>query len=49
MNIRTKLQHPLALVVQGFIAGAIILHATMPPETGARRALPTGGVSTIPR
>lgn len=42
MNIRKKLQNPFALIAQGFIAGAIIFHATIPPETAARRAPPAG-------
>lgn len=45
MNIRKKLGNPFVLVAQGFIAGAIIFHATIPPETGPRRAPPAGVAS----
>ena len=31
MKILQKLQNPFALVIEGFIAGAIIFYATIPP------------------
>ncbi|HEY0447296.1 MAG TPA: hypothetical protein VGD19_12670 [Allosphingosinicella sp.] len=35
MDIKKKLQNPFALVVQGFIAGAILFWSTNPPEAEA--------------
>ena len=32
MNLKKKLQNPILLVTQGFVAGAIFLYATTPPE-----------------
>jgi len=32
MKMKQKLQNPFALVVQGFVAGAIIFYATAPNE-----------------
>ena len=32
MNIKQKLQNPFALIVQGFVAGAIVLYATTPAD-----------------
>jgi len=32
MKLKQKLQHPFVLVVEGFIAGAIILYATTPAD-----------------
>jgi hypothetical protein len=32
MNLKKKLQNPMVLVAQGFVAGAILFHATTPPE-----------------
>lgn len=35
MNIRKKLQHPFALVAQGFVAGAILFFTTSAPQAEA--------------
>ena len=32
MKMKQKLQNPFALVVQGFVAGAILFYATAPNE-----------------
>jgi len=32
MNLKRKLQNPFALVVEGFVAGAILLYATTPAD-----------------
>ena len=32
MNLKKKLQNPMVLITQGFIAGAILFYATTPPE-----------------
>ena len=32
MNIKKKLQNPFVLVVQGFVAGAILFWSTVPGE-----------------
>ena len=41
MKILNKLQNPFALVAQGFVAGAIIIFATMPPERDAQQPAPS--------
>lgn len=35
MGIKKKLQNPFALVVQGFVAGAILIWATAPGDADA--------------
>ncbi len=32
INLKKKLQNPMVLVAQGFVAGAILFYATTPPE-----------------
>jgi hypothetical protein len=32
MKLKQKLQHPFALIAEGFIAGAILLYATTPAD-----------------
>ena len=32
MNLKKKLQNPMVLITQGFIAGAILFYATAPRE-----------------
>ena len=32
MNLKKKLQNPMALIAQGFVAGSIFLYATTPTE-----------------
>jgi hypothetical protein len=55
MNIKQKLQNPFALVVQGFVAGAIVLYATTPADVGTRpngvpaEAVTAGAVAKISR
>jgi hypothetical protein len=46
MNLKKKLQNPMALVVQGFVGGAIIFYATMPPETAGTQVQPQQGELT---
>ena len=38
MKILDKLQNPVALIAQGVVAGAIIIFATMPPESDPQPA-----------
>ncbi len=38
MKILDKLQNPFALVVEGFVAGAILLFATAPSEPERQQA-----------
>ena len=40
MNLKKKLQNPVALVVQGFVAGSVIFYATMPPEAASTQIQP---------
>lgn len=40
MNIKQKLQHPFALVGQGFALGAILFFATAPVEADSPQADP---------
>ena len=40
MTIKQKLQNPLALVAQGFVAGAILFWATVPSDSEARQDNP---------
>jgi H+/gluconate symporter-like permease len=41
MNLKKKLQNPMVLVAQGFVAGAILFHATQPPETAPAQPQPS--------
>ena len=43
IDLKKKLQNPLALVVQGFVAGAAIFYVTMPPESAATQVQPQTG------
>jgi hypothetical protein len=45
MKILDKLQNPFALIAQGFVAGAIIIFATMPPESDTTQAAPTAAAA----
>ncbi len=40
MNLKKKLQNPVVLVAQGFVAGAILFYATTPPEAAPAQAQP---------
>jgi len=41
-NLKTKLQHPVALAAQGFVFGAILFWATAPGDSvEAAQAAPT--------
>ena len=48
MSMKNKLQHPFALIVQGFIAGAIIFYPAPPSEAGTQRPAPTNSASAVP-
>ena len=40
MNLKKKLQNPLVLVTEGFVAGAILFYATTPREMPAQPQAP---------
>lgn len=40
-KLKAKLQHPLALIAQGFVAGVIIFTVTAPSDSSAQPADPT--------
>ncbi len=40
-NLKQKLQNPLVLVAQGFVAGAILFYSTLPPEAAPAQPQPT--------
>jgi hypothetical protein len=42
MNLKKKLQNPVLLVAQGFIAGAILFYTTMPPESAPAQPQQSG-------
>ncbi len=42
MNLKKKLQNPIVLVAQGFVAGAILFYATQPPEAAPAQPLQSG-------
>ena len=48
MSIKNKLQHPFALIAQGFIAGAIFFYPAAPAETDVQRNAPVGSASVMP-
>ena len=48
MNLKNKLQHPFALIAQGFVAGAIIFYPAAPSETDVQRTPPTSYALVIP-
>ena len=43
MNLKKKLQNPLVLVVQGFVAGSVIFYATLPQEPASTAVQPQSG------
>jgi hypothetical protein len=45
MTMKNKLQHPLALIAQGFVAGAIIFYPATRSEAGMQRIAPTSSAS----
>jgi hypothetical protein len=42
MNLKKKLQNPILLVVQGFVAGAVVFYATTPPEAAPAQPQQSG-------
>jgi hypothetical protein len=42
MNLKKKLQNPMLLVAQGFVAGAILFYATTPPEAAPAQPQQSG-------
>ncbi len=46
MNLKKKLQNPFMLVVEGFVAGAIIFFATAPSEMNAQQQAPSTRAGT---
>jgi hypothetical protein len=47
MNIKRKLQHPLALVAEGFVAGAFLFLVTLPSESEASPAFAAEQVADV--
>ena len=45
MKILDKLQNPFALVAEGFVAGAILFYATMPPEPDLQQPAPAAAAA----
>ena len=41
-NLKKKLQNPMVLVAQGFVAGAILFYATTPPEAAPAQPQQSG-------
>jgi len=48
MSMKSKLQHPFALIAQGFIAGAIIFYPATSSGAGTQRTAPTSSASAVP-
>ncbi len=46
MTIKQKLQNPIALVAQGFVAGAILFWATVPSDGEQRQDSPVESAAT---
>jgi hypothetical protein len=42
MNLKKKLQNPILLVTQGFVAGVILFYATTPPEAAPAQPQQSG-------
>ena len=48
MSMKNKLQHPFALIAQGFIAGAILFYPAVPAEAGTQQTAPTRSDLVVP-
>ena len=47
MNFKRKLQHPLMLVAEGFVAGAFLFLVTLPSESEASPTDPVAQMQTV--
>jgi hypothetical protein len=47
MTIKQKLQNPLALVAQGFVAGAILFWATVPSDAEPQQSGSSAQSTTV--
>ena len=48
MKIKKKLLNPFMLVGQGFVAGAVLFFATMPPERDSANRAPPIQAAALP-